>query len=566
MSTEMLPMPPPPLSELGRYQLAELLGRGGMAEVYKAKLAGAAGINRMVAVKRMLPEARQHAEYVEMFIREARVCSRMMHPNLIQIFELCQTDDELFLAMELVEGPDLRKVLNANLTLGKAVPLEFALCIANGILRGLDAAHRLNDDDGHPLGVVHRDLSPANVLLSYEGAIKVADFGVAHSTENTPTAGESDKIKGKLQYMAPEQIVGLPLDLRVDVFCAAAVIYEMVTGHPLYPWTDAADVVRRVAGAQFPPILEVAPHLEPLLAQAITKGLAAQAGDRYPSCEAFAAELGRLIQQGKVPCAPESELALYLQVLAPKQPFHAELVHTPAPRLPAANLEGPTAETRRPSGPAQPVRVATPGATSGLRPVGGAPTSARPAIAPPQGSFSPGSRPPSHPTPLPIATERPPSRAAAAPSAPAGARPPSKPTVTPPAKAPSPPPVPPPPVLVGELITPAPTGSNPAIPVPTLVATPQGSSPNLKAQVQPPPAERSSPRLKAQVHPAAAPPAKRPMSGGDLSRPATPAPKRPDSGRTALDALLVAYLAGDTPAPVDPVVSPPAKKDPKARR
>ena len=316
------------LKQLGRYELLEILGRGGMAEVYKARLPGALGFDKMVAVKRILPEARTNKEYVDMFVREARLCSRMMHPNLIQVFEFAETDGELFLAMELVEGSDLRKVLTAHKQLGKALPLEFATLLAIGVLRGLDGAHRLTDEKGRPLGVVHRDLSPANVLLSYEGAIKVADFGVAHQGGKGEDDGST--IKGKLQYMAPEQLLTGDVDGRVDVFAAGCVLYEMLSGAPVYPFGQTPEIIQRVARGAYTPVEQLVPGLEPDLASIVRRALASNRDERYPDCAAFANDVTKLAQSGKVPMASSEDFGLYLQVLQPKQPFLINLSFTPS--------------------------------------------------------------------------------------------------------------------------------------------------------------------------------------------------------------------------------------------
>lgn len=316
------------LKKLGRYELLELLGRGGMAEVYKARLPGALGFDKMVAVKRILPEARQNQEYVDMFVREARLCSRMMHPNLIQVFEFAETEGELFLAMELVEGSDLRKVITAHKQLGKPVPAEFTALLAIGVLRGLDGAHRLTDEKGQPLNVVHRDLSPANVLLSYEGAIKVADFGVAHQGERSDADGNS--IKGKLQYMAPEQLLTGEVDARVDVFAAGCVLYELLTGAPVYPFGQTPEVIQRVAKGLYTPVEQLAPDTPQELAAIVRRSLEADRDRRYSDCATFANELARLVQRGVLPSATSEDFGLYLQVLLPKQPFRAELAHTPS--------------------------------------------------------------------------------------------------------------------------------------------------------------------------------------------------------------------------------------------
>jgi len=317
-----------PLKRLGRYELLELLGRGGMAEVYKARLPGALGFDKMVAVKRILPEARTNAEYVDMFVREARLCSRMMHPNLIQVFEFAETEGELFLAMELVEGSDLRKVITAHKQLGKSVPMEFVTLLAQGVLRGLDGAHRLTDEHGQQLKVVHRDLSPANVLLSYEGAIKVADFGVAHTGEREDL--DANTVKGKLQYMAPEQLLSGQVDERVDVFAAGCVLYEMLTGAPVYPFGQTPEVIQKVARGSYTPAEQLVPGIDRDLAAVVARALAANRDQRYSDCAAFANDLSRLVQSGKLPCASGEDLGLYLQVLLPKQPFRAELAHTPS--------------------------------------------------------------------------------------------------------------------------------------------------------------------------------------------------------------------------------------------
>ena len=316
------------LKRLGRYELLELLGRGGMAEVYKARLPGALGFDKRVAVKRILPEARHNTEYVGMFVREARLCSRMMHPNLIQVFEFAETDGELFLAMELVEGSDLRKVMTAHRQLGKPIPLEFVALMALGVLRGLDAAHRLTDENGQHLGVVHRDLSPANVLLSYDGAIKVADFGVAHQGE--PNDGDGNTVKGKLQYMAPEQLLTGAVDERVDVFAAGCVLYEMLSGTPVYAFGQTPEIIQKVAKGIYVPVETWVPGIAPELVAVVRRALAADRAERYSDCAVFANDLARLIQQGTLPQATTEDLGLYLQVLLPKQPFRAELSYTPS--------------------------------------------------------------------------------------------------------------------------------------------------------------------------------------------------------------------------------------------
>lgn len=324
-----------PRPRLGRYELLERLGRGGMAEVYKARLPGAHGVAKLVALKRILPDTARDPKFVQMFVREARLSTRLTHPNLIQVFEFGQEQGELYLTMELVDGCDLRRVLTAQAALGKKVPQEIALCIALGVLRGLEHAHKLTDELGAPLNVVHRDLSPANVLLSYAGAIKVADFGVAHV--DGPEKSDANLLKGKLAYMAPEQLQGQPVDARADVFAAACVLYELLAGEPVYGGKVTPSLVRKVARGQVPQVRRAMPHLDPALAEVLQRALMPDRSLRTPSCDRFAAELVELVHAGRLRCAEAGELALYLQVLVPRaapaapEPFPMQTLRSERP-------------------------------------------------------------------------------------------------------------------------------------------------------------------------------------------------------------------------------------------
>jgi len=331
---------------LGRYEILERIGRGGMAEVYKARLAGALGVEKRVAVKRILPEALTDPHFVKLFVREARLSTRLQHPNLIQVFEFAQEERELFLAMELIDGCDLRKVLNAQRQLGKPMPTEMALCVIHGVLQGLDFAHRLTDEQGAPLNVVHRDLSPSNVLLSYAGAVKVADFGVAHV--DGPEKSDANLLKGKVSYMAPEQLTARGVDARTDVFAAACVLYEMLAGEPVYSGKVTPKLVRQVAKGEVPRVRKAIPYIDPALAEVMQRALSPKPNERTPSCERFDQELMELVNAGRLRCAREGELALYLEVLMPRPEPREEIVSQPQPEpVPTVASKRPPPEPRK---------------------------------------------------------------------------------------------------------------------------------------------------------------------------------------------------------------------------
>lgn len=227
-------------SNLGRYQLLQRIGTGGMAEVYLARQSGAAGFSRPVVLKRILPQLAADKSFVEMFLQEARLASRIAHPNVVQIFDLGEAEGQYFIAMEHVRGWDLNTLVHRAREVGQPFPVEVAAYIAACICAGLHAAHSCSDENtGEPTPIVHRDVSPHNVLVSMDGHVKLADFGVAKAvnSDRTPTTG----IKGKLAYMAPEQLSQgpAPLDGRLDIFPAGVVLFQLLTlQHPFQAETE----------------------------------------------------------------------------------------------------------------------------------------------------------------------------------------------------------------------------------------------------------------------------------------------------------------------------------------
>lgn len=261
----------------GPYQLIEKLGQGGMAEVFKATAFGASGFEKTVVVKTLLPELRGDPQYERMFIEEARLHAQLNHQNLIQVHELGLAEGTYFVRLDWVDGADL-----ASLAKGTRVPEPLALWIADQVLLALDVVHRAKDAAGRPLGLVHRDVSPGNILLSNEGEVRLADFGIAKATllKDTTRAGVR---KGTYAYMSPEQVSGKALTGASDQFALATTLAELLTGMRPFDGATPMETMDRVREA--PPDLAGLPI-------ALVKPFAKNAGDRYPSAEEFRRALG----------------------------------------------------------------------------------------------------------------------------------------------------------------------------------------------------------------------------------------------------------------------------------
>lgn len=227
----------------GKYKLLELIARGGMAEVFKAKSFGADGFEKIVVIKRILPELAQNHQFVEMAINEAKLAVALSHANIVQVFDLGREEDTYFIVMEYVHGMDFAEALRRARKRGEKPPVELCVYTCSETARALDYAHRRRDAQLRPLNIVHRDISPQNLLLSFEGEVKVTDFGIAKARTSIEEAGT---IKGKYAYMAPEQAKGQPVDARADVFALGVVLYESLVGKNPYQERTAYETLRRV--------------------------------------------------------------------------------------------------------------------------------------------------------------------------------------------------------------------------------------------------------------------------------------------------------------------------------
>ncbi|MGB0680320.1 MAG: serine/threonine protein kinase, partial [Polyangiales bacterium] len=227
---------------LGRYRILSRLGRGGMAEVFLSKTTGAEGIEKRLVVKRILPAFARQPKFITMFIDEAKVAMRLNHPNIVQVYAFEQVGDEFLLAMEFVDGPDLGEVARLCREQGQPMPPALAAYVALEVAKALEYAHNRRDEDGLPLDIVHRDVSPQNILLSFDGGIKLTDFGVAKAGLSVEAPGV---IKGKFAYMPPEQARGEAVDRRADVYALGVVLAELLLGRPMFPGERGEALLRR---------------------------------------------------------------------------------------------------------------------------------------------------------------------------------------------------------------------------------------------------------------------------------------------------------------------------------
>ena len=276
----------------GDYELTEKIGVGGMAEVYKALALSAEGVERTLVIKKILPEHAANHHFVRMLVAEARVSSLLHHPNVVQIFDFGEIDAQYYIAMEYVHGPDLLAVLTSATHANLRLPLGLALYIISEICNGLHYAHKATDHEGRSLNLVHRDISPSNILISEEGAVKLMDFGVASADLARPgrsrvVENTSGTLKGKLGYMAPEQVTGQPVDHRADVFALGIVLFETLTLKRLFLGASDPETLKNIRGAQLDEKFERHPYIPQGVQAILRRALAKEPSQRYADAGAF---------------------------------------------------------------------------------------------------------------------------------------------------------------------------------------------------------------------------------------------------------------------------------------
>ena len=278
-----------------------------MATVHFGRLVGPAGFARPVAIKRLHALYARDPDFVKMFLDEARLASRIAHPNVVQTLDLVETEEEIFLVMEYVRGLSLSALVRTLRRAGERVPPRVAVGIVGGVLEGLHAAHEAKDDLGERLDLVHRDVSPHNVLVGTDGVARLLDFGVAKAAGRLQETRDG-KVKGKLAYMAPEQIAGDPLTRRTDIYAASVVLWEALTGRRLFYAENDGETLRRVLNDVVPPPSSIVPELPPELDAVVMRGLEREAGKRYATAHDMAWELTT-----GFPPAPPTEVGAWVE-------------------------------------------------------------------------------------------------------------------------------------------------------------------------------------------------------------------------------------------------------------
>jgi serine/threonine protein kinase len=275
---------------LDRYELVAELASGGMATVFLGRILGVGGFQRFVAIKRLHPHLASEQEFVEMFLDEARIAASIHHPNVVPILEVGTSDRGYYLVMEYIEGDTLARILARAATSRQRIPIPIAIRIVLDTLAGLHAAHELKDDNDRSLNLVHRDVSPQNILVGVNGTARITDFGVARAATRLSST-RSGQLKGKLAYMAPEQARGGMIDRRADVFAVATVLWEVLADKRLFKGEGEADTLNRVLFEPIPRLREIAPEVHPSLEAVAMKSLERDPQKRYPSAAVFADEL-----------------------------------------------------------------------------------------------------------------------------------------------------------------------------------------------------------------------------------------------------------------------------------
>ncbi len=301
------------LETYGRYQLLKKLATGGMAQIYLARQVGPEGFEKLLVVKRILPHLAENEEFITMFLDEARIAARLNHPNVVQIFDLGAQDDSYFLAMEYIHGEDARRVWRQAERQGTRVPQPLICRIVIEACAGLDYAHKKTDQAGRPLNIVHRDISPQNILVAFEGGVKIVDFGIAKAADQA-TVTRSGVLKGKYSYMSPEQAAGSLVDHRTDIFALGVVLYELLTGARLFKRPTDIQTLNAVTECMVPPPSSAMTGIPPDLDAIVMKALAKDRTQRYQEARHLAADLESWLLKNQLPSST-AHLAEFLHTI-----------------------------------------------------------------------------------------------------------------------------------------------------------------------------------------------------------------------------------------------------------
>jgi serine/threonine-protein kinase len=296
---------------LGKYRLLAMLGRGGMADVHLAVLEGPGGFSKLLVVKELRRSSLDDDVGIEMFLDEARLSARLNHANIVQTLEVVSEGDRCFLAMEYLDGQPLHRVVRRAREANSPIPLQMHLRIIADVLGALEYAHTFRGFDGAPLPIVHRDVSPHNVILTYDGQVKLIDFGIA-KTDLTSTQTSAGIVKGKVKYMPPEQALGGAVDSRTDVFAVGIMLWEALVGHG--PWHGATDVAifRSLMSGVVPRLSDANPDLDAKLVAIVDRAVSADRHDRYATASAMRVDLEASMEARGTPLATLRDLPVLL--------------------------------------------------------------------------------------------------------------------------------------------------------------------------------------------------------------------------------------------------------------
>src|SRR3954468_20598517 len=325
------------MEQFGKYTLIRKIGTGAMAEVFLARTSVAQGLNKTLVIKKIHTAFARSGPFVTMFVDEAKIALGLNHPNIIQVFDFGCVGDTYFLAMEWVEGMDLLRLLQEAAKARQRLPYGLSAYIVQQLAKGLDYAHRKTDEFGQPLAIVHRDISPQNILLSWDGGVKIVDFGIARARD---VHEEQGVIKGKFAYMPPEKGRGEPVDCRSDVFAAGIVLFELVCARPLFHG-KGKEALEMVKSGAIPRPKDFAPELPDSLERTMLKALAFHRADRFQTARDLQHDLGRfqlewaqktgsLIDSGALAQQLSALVPPELRAVAPRPPAEGDAAKRPA--------------------------------------------------------------------------------------------------------------------------------------------------------------------------------------------------------------------------------------------
>jgi serine/threonine protein kinase len=323
------------MERLGNYELVERIGQGGMAEVFLARRR-VEGVERRVVIKRILPQFSEMDDFVQMFVNEAKIAGRLEHPNITQLIDFGQVDGSHFLALEYIQGTDFKALVYAAAERKQFIPIEIALKVCSYACEALEYAHNLTDDDGEPLGFVHRDISPDNILLGYSGAVKVSDFGIAR-VRSLPKVTQTGMLKGKPHYAAPEYLRGKGIDHRADLFGLGVVLYEALTAERPFEAANLVDVIRTVVSLPTPDARTIHPEVPDAVQAILNRALQKDPAKRYAHAREFHADLEEALRGMGQPVSGRTIAELAAVYFPPKRPNTSSVTALPPAPLEATH-------------------------------------------------------------------------------------------------------------------------------------------------------------------------------------------------------------------------------------